>query len=108
MNSAFVPELQEKLDLLEARIRQILDLAAGLKNENSQLKQELDELRTQLSHNQSNAELVRQAVTEAEKWKAEVQELKTSRDQITDTIEHLLIQINELQVELTSETPSRE
>jgi chromosome segregation ATPase len=108
MNTAFVPELQAKLDLLETRIRQILDHAAGLKNENSQLKQELNELRTQLSHHQSNAEQVRQAVMEAEQWKAEVQELKTSRDQITETIEHLLIKIDDLQMELTGETPARE
>lgn len=103
MNSdTFVPELQAKLDLLETRIRQILDHAAGLKRENIQLRREMDDLRAQLKLGGLNSQY---SSAEVERWKAEVQDLRTTRDQITGTIENLLVVIEELQMDLDGKTP---
>ena len=98
----FVPELQVKLDLLEKRIRQILDHVSGLKRVNNRLKQEMDDLREQLELERSNSV---NALAEVERWKTEVLDLKTTRDQVTGSIENLLELIDELQMDLDGKPP---
>ncbi len=104
MDMEFIPELQAKLELLESRIGALLALVKELRLENVRLKADNVSLQQELIAGRSETETLHQNLAEAEQWKTEVQELKTSRAQVARRIEALLSLLDDLQLDITDKT----
>lgn len=101
MNMEFIPELQAKLELLESKLGAFLAQMKDLKRDNARLKSELADANQELAAGRAGKEQIDQAMAEAQRWKTEVQDLRTSRDQAARRIELLLNQLDDLTQDLS-------
>lgn len=101
MNMEFIPELQAKLELLESKLGTFLAQMKELKRDNARLKSELADANQELAAGRVEKEQIDQAMAEAQRWKTEVQDLRTSRDQAARKIELLLNQLDDLTQDLS-------
>ena len=82
MNSEFGAELQSKLDRLEETIQGLISHLTNVKNENRDLKEEINRLRS--------------STTSVDSYRKEIEELKASRVRAGEKIETLIKRLNEL------------
>ncbi len=101
MNNAVVPQIHDKLNLLETKIRRLIDYIAELSEENNRLRNEIDMLRQERDEFQRTLEQDHQSALEADHWKTEVQKLNATRVLIAKKIEQLLDQIDVLEMSLS-------
>jgi chromosome segregation ATPase len=88
--------LEEKFQILEAKILQAVEVISDLKEKNLRLESSVEKAQNQITDLEKQLRAARDEMSEADKWKDQAQELIRVKELVTGKIETLLAQIDTL------------
>jgi FtsZ-binding cell division protein ZapB len=90
----FIAEDSDSLSSLEERITRAVQLVRTLRDQNAELQKKLESVTTERDAALANLSKSKNADLEAEKYKAELDQMKTERKHVRSRIEKLLGQMD--------------